>query len=394
VALGWLPMYLAGACLTTPTTFLLKDQLKVLPSELALFGAITGIPTYLKPLFGILSDAVPLLGTRRKHYLIFSALLTGLIFLVLALVPRTFSVLLWMHLIAMVGMVLLSTTMGGLMTDVGQRHGATGRMSAQRVFLGRLETLFSGPLGLMLSKGPYALAATLSGFFYLVLVPWFALRFHEKIDARLDRSVLSDAKKSLFALGRSKSLFQAAGLLALVLLAPGFGSPLLYYQTDTLKFSKDFLALLALIGGAFGLLGAALYSKLCRRFPLRTLLSASIVIHGLGTLFYLLYRTPGSALAITALEGLTNTLAVLPLYDLCARSAPKGSEALGYSVMMSVWNLTLQLSNVLGSQLYDRLHLSFMDLVWLNAGTTLLALVGVPYLSRELLEKQEGKSGL
>jgi Na+/melibiose symporter-like transporter len=373
-------MYLAGACLATPTTFLLKDQLKVLPSELALFGAITGIPAYLKPLFGIFSDAVPLLGTRRKHYLIFSALLAGLIFLLLALVPRTFSVLLGMHLTATTAMVLLSTAMGGLMTDVGQRHGATGRMSAQRVFLGRLETLFSGPLGMTLAKGPYALAATLSGLFYLVLVPWFALRFHEKSGAQLERSVLADAKKSLVSLGRSKSLWQAAGLLALVLLAPGFGSPMLYYQTDTLKFSKDFLALLALIGGASGLLGAALYSKLCRRFPLRALLGASIVVHGLGTLFYLFYRSPGSALAITALEGVTNTLAVLPLYDLCARSAPKGSEALGYSVMMSVWNFTLQLSNILGSQLYDRLHLSFMDLVWLNAGTTLLALVGVPLL--------------
>ena len=119
------------------------------------------------------------------------------------------------------------------------------------------------------------------------------------------------------------------------------------------------------------------------------MLILSIIIHALGTLFYLLYRSPSTAIAITALEGVTQTLAVLPVYDLAARGTPKGSEALGYSVMMSVWNLTNSLSDWIGSSLFTHFGLTFSHLVWLNAGTTALVLLVVPFLPRTLLEQKD-----
>lgn len=177
----------------------------------------------------------------------------------------------------------------------------------------------------------------------------------------------------------------------LVVMAPGFGTPLFYYQTDVLHFSKGFLGVLSFIGGVFGMLSAGVYVLACRRFSLRPLLAWSILVHAGGTLFYLEYRSPGSALAITALEGLAQTLAVLPLYDLAARATPKGSEALGYALMMSAWNLTAALSNWFGAWLHDHYGLTFLNLVWLNAGTTLLALIVVPFLPALLMSRREGE---
>ena len=89
------------------------------------------------------------------------------------------------------------------------------------------------------------------------------------------------------------------------------------------------------------------------------------------------------------MEGVTQTLAVLPVYDLAARGTPKGSEALGYSVMMSVWNLTNSLSDWTGSFLFTRFGLTFAHLVWLNAGTTALVLLVVPFLPPTLLEQKD-----
>ena len=40
--------------------------------------------------------------------------------------------------------------------------------------------------------------------------------------------------------------------------------------------------------------------------------------------------------------------------------------------MMSIWNIASALSDIAGSWLYDHYHLTFMNLVWLNAGTTAL----------------------
>ena len=127
------------------------------------------------------------------------------------------------------------------------------------------------------------------------------------------------------------------------------------------------------------------------RVPLWRLLTISIIIHAVGTLFYLGYRSFGSALIITAIEGAAQTLAILPLYDLAARATPRGSEALGYSVMMSVWNLTAALSDLAGAYLHDRFHLSILQLVWLNAGTTALVLVAVPLLPAALMRRRDGE---
>ena len=123
---------------------------------------------------------------------------------------------------------------------------------------------------------------------------------------------------------------------------------------------------------------------------MKTLLVASIIVHALGTLFYLYYKTPGAAIAITALEGVTQTLAILPVYDLAARGTPKGSEALGYSIMMSVWNLTNSLSDWVGSSLFTKYSFDFSQLVWLNSGTTLLVLIVVPFLPKALMRKTDG----
>src|SRR5205085_913860 len=91
-------------------------------------------------------------------------------------------------------------------------------------------------------------------------------------------------------------------------------------------------------------------------------------------------------------DGITGTLAMLPVYDLAARATPRGSEAIGYSVMMSVWNLTNALSDWSGSWLYSRFHLTFKHLVWVNAGTTALVLIAVPLLPAVLLRSRDGET--
>jgi hypothetical protein len=85
------------------------------------------------------------------------------------------------------------------------------------------------------------------------------------------------------------------------------------------------------------------------------------------------------------------TLATLPLFDLAARATPRGSESLGYALLLSVYTLSSNLSNVLGSHLYERVHLGFKSLVWVNAGSTAAVLLFVPFLPRALLARSEGR---
>lgn len=85
-------------------------------------------------------------------------------------------------------------------------------------------------------------------------------------------------------------------------------------------------------------------------------------------------------------------LAYLPLFDLAVRSTPKGSEALGYSLLISVWNVGLMIGGKIGPTLYEHtLHKNMNSLIWLNAGVTLAGLVLVVLIPKALVQNREGK---
>jgi predicted MFS family arabinose efflux permease len=391
LAAGWLGTNLGIAVADLPLKFLLKDQLHLTPPAIAGFFALGAFTNYIKPVAGLLADSIPLFGTRRRHYLLLSLFGSGLFWLLLACVPRTYADLLGTYAVLYMTIVFTSTTLGGVMVEAGIRYGAAGRLTAQRIGMFRLASLVGGPIGGMLASSPFGLAMAITAGLHLILVPLYYVGLPEAPTAHANRKVWAEAGAQLRVLARSKTLLSAAGMICLVAAAPGFGTPLLFHQTDTLHFSKQFVGNLVLVGAATGLAGAALYHAFCRRLSLRALLAGSILLHALGTLFYLFYHSQASALWITSLSGITVTLATLPIYDLAARATPSGSEALGYSVMMSVWNLTNALSDWSGSYVYSRFHLTFLDLVWLNAGTTALALVAVPFLPLALIMQREGR---
>ncbi|CAN0482785.1 unnamed protein product, partial [Scytosiphon promiscuus] len=49
------------------TTFFLKDELHLAPAEVAALTGLFTLPWVLKPLYGFLSDGLPVFGYRRYH---------------------------------------------------------------------------------------------------------------------------------------------------------------------------------------------------------------------------------------------------------------------------------------------------------------------------------------
>jgi Na+/melibiose symporter-like transporter len=390
VNLGWLNTTLALSVSALPFQYLLKEQLHLDPEAFAFFMLVVSIPTFVKPLAGILVDAVPLFGTRRRHYMIMTLLGAALLWIALGLVPRTFSSLLVTYLLLNVFLMFASTVLGGLMVEVGKREHQTGRLSAQRHGITQSMAMVGGLIGGKIARMPFLLPSALCALAYASAVPVFWLKLREPGGQKTDTGVLRDIATQARAIFRAGTLWSAAGLIVLVVAAPGFGTPLFYYQNDVLRFRPDFIGLLGVVGAGCAVVAAVLYSHFCRRLSLRTVLTGSIVLHGGLTLLYLFYHSWQSALLITAVEGATMSLALLPLYDLAARATPKASEALGYCVVISLWNFTGMFSNYAGAWLYTNWHLTFSHLVWLNAGTTLLVLVAVPFLPRSLTDSRDG----
>ena len=64
-------------------TIILKDR-GLSAGQVADFGLITIVPWFIKPLYGLLSDFVPLFGRRRQSYFLLTSALAGVAGLLLA----------------------------------------------------------------------------------------------------------------------------------------------------------------------------------------------------------------------------------------------------------------------------------------------------------------------
>jgi len=202
--------------------------------------------------------------------------------------------------------------------------------------------------------------------------------------------VFETARTHLKVIARSRPMWAATGLLFLFYLAPGFQTPIIYYQQDVLKLSPQWMGNLALVGGVGSMLGAAVYAIACRRIALRISLVGGIIINGAGILLYLRYDSLEAAVAIELIYNTLYALGSLPLYDLAARATPKGSESFGFGLVMSVRNVALfAISDPVGSYLYSQHHVGFKSLVWINGGSTLAVLLFLPLIPAALLASTE-----
>jgi predicted MFS family arabinose efflux permease len=376
-----------------PFGLLLKNELHLPAQKVAAFWAIATFAWYVKPLVGLVCDAYPLFGTRRRGYLLLGGLASTLMWLAFAAVPRTYAALLGVMVALNVALVVISTVVGGLLVETGQRHGATGRLSSLRMGLMGLISLIAGPLGGWLATRAFGWTVGVGTAFVAGIVPVVLLLEREGGGARADASAWVAARSQLRTIVRSRAMLSTAALVFLAYVAPGFQTALLYYQQDVLEFDPGLMGLLDMVAGGSALLGAVVYGLVCRRFSLRTLLVGGIALNAAATLLYLFYRSSTSAFAVNAIGGGLAAFSYLPLYDLAARATPRGSESFGYALIISVENVAIYaVSNVLGAYLYGSLHWPWDRLVWVNALSTAAVLLFVPILPAVLLARSEGQA--
>jgi MFS family permease len=372
-----------------PLQFLLKNDVHVTREQMAEFFFWCGLAWYLKPFAGILTDAFPFFGTRRRHYLLFSSALTALCWIGMAFLPHTFGALLLGAMTLSVFMVMASTVTGAFLVEAGQRMGATGRLTSLRMLVGNFCALLQGPAGGFLATAGFAWATGANALVALTIFPiaYFYLR-EQRVPQQGSAIVLQNARQQLKTIVRAKNLWLALLFIGLYYFSPGFGTPLFYRQTDTLHFSKQAIGNLGVFSGGLAILAAISYSQLIKQVNIRMLLFISIALAALGTLFYLCYSNYGRAVLIESQNGFFFGFAEVALMDLAARSTPKGCEGLGYSLILSIRNVALFGADIVGSALADH-KWPFHRLVYLNAGTTAIVLVLLPFLPAALMASKD-----
>ena len=270
-------------------------------------------------------------------------------------------------------MVGASTVVGAYMVETAQASSGSGRLTSIRQFVQECCRIVNGPAAGFLGSIAFGWTSVACGSVLFLLVPATLLLLREQrvhVDAG---KLLGGAADQLGRIAAARTMWAAAGLTALFYIAPGLSTALFYRQQNDLHMDTQAQGTLALIAGVGGIIAALAYSQACRRFRLRGLLTFCLLAATVGHLMFLFYQSRAHAMAIEGFNGFTFTLAELALMDLAVRATPRGSEGLGFSLMVSVRNFALFGTDWLGSTLLDRFHLPFSSLVLANAVTTLIA---------------------
>lgn len=365
-------------------TIVLKDR-GLSAAQVAQFFTISTLPWLIKPLYGMVSDFVPLFGRRRKSYLLCTSTLAAAAGLTLAVVGDHSYWRLAIFFTAMgLGLAFTDVLVDALMVETGRPRGLTGAFQGVQWAAINAATILVGVLGGRLAEGRNLHGAFgLASCFPLVSFVMAAL-FIKEARAPADREAFRQAWRAIRTAVTERDVWVVAGFILFWTFSPSFGPALIYYQTDHLKFSQQFIGILGSLTAASAMVGAFSYAPVSRRLPLKWLIVGAIGIATLATLGYLLYRDATSAVVIELVFGCIGMMTQLAFLDLAAKACPRGVEATFFALLMSVYNLGAQGSQITGGYLYD--WFGYEPLVLVSAGMTALAFLLVPVVRIDYIE--------
>jgi MFS family permease len=289
------------------------------------------------------------------------------------------------------GVAFTDVLTDALMVENGQRLGLTGPFQALQWASISFASILVGIGGGWLAQHKFLSVTFLIATVFPVITLAVALFMIREPRVEVGDRQFRDTWTAIRGAMRSRTLWIVAGFIFFYNFSPSFGPALVYYATDVLHFSKIFLGTLDSLSYASGLVGTAVYFAFSKSFPFKHLIYFAIAAGVIATLAYLGYRTRVSAVVLSLVFGSVSMFIQLTFLDLAARACPKQAEATFFALLMSVYNGSVQLSQITGGWLYDQV--GFTRLIFISAAFTALCWLLVPLLKLEELAPERKTPG-
>jgi folate/biopterin transporter len=368
-------------------SFFLKDELGLNPAQVGALLGVAAIPWTIKPVFGFLSDGMPLFGYRRRSYLIGSGILGAIAWLSLATVvdsswKATAAILAASLSVAISDVIVDSLVVERARKETLGQAGSLQSLSWGVAALGGLVTAYLS--GLLLAHFSSRVVFGITATFPLLVSAVAWLIAEEKVNrdsqnAELensDRGIKHQIKQLRGAIAQ-KSILLPTAFLFLWQATPSADSAFFFFTTNELGFEAEFLGRVRLVTSLASLLGVWLFQRFLKGISFRKILGWSIVIStllGMTSLILVTHanRTLGIgdrwfSLGDSLILTVMGQIAWMPVLVLSARLCPPGIEASLFALLMSIVNLSSLLSQELGALLTHWLGVTEtnFDKMWL-----------------------------
>ncbi|XP_071917795.1 probable folate-biopterin transporter 2 isoform X2 [Coffea arabica] len=321
---------LGGGFARLGTEYYMKEVQKVQPSESQVYLGITNIPWIVKPLWGLLTDVVPILGYRRRPYFILAGFVGVISMLFLSLHKNLHIVFALLLMTAgSAGVAIADVTVDAC---VAQNSGTHPSLAADMQSLCALSSSIGSLVGFSLS-GIFVHLIGPNGVFGLLSIP--------------------------------------AGLVLLV------GVLLKEPQMPNFAYQQESMGFVMAVGSVGSLLGAVLYQYGLKNHPFRDLLFWTQLLYGLSGMLDLVlvlrlnlqYGIPDYFFVVidASVSQMIGRLKWMPLLVLSSKLCPPGIEGTFFALLMSIDNAGLMSASWVGGFLLHILNVTRtrFDNLWL-----------------------------
>ncbi|OAY27960.1 folate-biopterin transporter 1, chloroplastic isoform X1 [Manihot esculenta] len=388
-------------------SFYLKDDLHLDPAETAVISGFSALPWLVKPLYGFISDSVPLFGYRRRSYLVLSGLLGALSWSLMAtLVDSKYSAA-FCILLGSLSVAFSDVVVDSMVVERarGESQNLSGSLQSlcwgSSAFGGIVSSYFSGSLvdayGVRFVFGVTALLPLITSAVAVLVKEQRVLGPARGQNLTLNGlGFVESSKQHIFQLWdavKQPNVFLPTLFIFLWQATPHSDSAMFYFTTNKLGFTPEFLGRVKLVTSIASLVGVGLYNSFLKNVPLRKIfvfttisgtalgMTQVFLVTGLNRKFGISdeWFAVGDSLILTVLA----QASFMPVLVLAAKLCPEGMEATLFATLMSISNGGSVLGGLIGAgltQLFGITKDSFDNLAFLIILCNLTSLLPLPLL--------------
>ncbi|MEH1827387.1 MAG: folate/biopterin family MFS transporter [Nostoc sp.] len=384
-------------------SFFLKDELLLSPVQVSALLGIVFLPWMIKPVFGFISDGLPIFGYRRRPYLILSGILGTASWVSLATIVHTS----WAATLA-IALSSLSVALSDVIVDSLVVERARGESQATA---GSLQSLCWGASaigglitayfsGLLLQYFTTRTVFGITAFFPLIVsgVAWLIAESPIRKDSQdSNQTNPLPIKHQLGQLRQAitqKTIWLPTAFVFIWQATPNADSAFFYFSTNELHFEPEFLGRVHLVTSFASLAGVWIFQRFLKSIPFRVIFAWSTVLSSILGMTMLLLVTHtnrllgiddhwfslGDSLILTVMGKIT----FMQVMVLAARLCPPGVEATLFALLMSVFNSAATVSHAFGALITYWLGITatnFESLWLLVLITNLSTLLPLPFIN-------------
>ncbi|KAJ6307510.1 hypothetical protein OIU76_017329 [Salix suchowensis] len=358
------------------TKYYMKDEQKVQPSELQVYLGLLQLPWVMKPLWGLLTDTLPVLGYRRRPYFIFAAIRrcsSGLL--------ETQSLYLIQDEESAVNMsqggsnkvifsAIADVAIDACVTQNSIRHPS---LAADMQSLCGFSSSIGALVGYSLSgflvhlvgpKGVFGLLSVPAGLVILVGMILKESRVHKFTHRGVNEKFL-DAGKAMWTALKFRDVWRPCLYMYLSLaVSLNIHEGMFYWYTDAKggpSFSQEVVGSIFSMGAVGSLAGVLIYQNWLKDHPFRDLLFWSQLLYGAsGLLDLILVLRLNLKIGIPdyffvvideAVSMMIGRIKWQPLLVLSSKLCPAGIEGTFFALLMSIDHVGMLSSTWVGGLL-------------------------------------------